>query len=469
MFVLLAAACTTEPDTAGDSVGSDDAGVHGTLSITHADGAVYKTSLALDDGTTLAVRATWDPDVPPRYTGERPTFMLARGSLGAGNFLDANGTKSWMQISSVVVEVVLPGGYSEDQASTGTFDYRGTVSQRAFAEAIRWAGGMRVDVDGNSIQDIIPDASRNLGLVGTSAGVNLGFGALAQDPLGLAFVQWVVAWEGPYTDQYLDVELMSYEFETNPTYEPGSCSDTSCPFTTEPERIMFDPDAASFTEEPLGAGRIDLEGVLYVDEDGDGHYTPGDFYYHMLAAPGPDGELACHPSVELSEVLDAQSERLFGEAGRPSWLPPTEWLRAYWLERDSSVVLPTLAAARPDLRIIVAGSEEDHIYRSIPDHPHVLGLNHYLQALGFEFVRLNPDSSYLTATIGLDPGSLPDNDAGTSPDWTEALEWLEPEGGRVPFDHFVPIAAVLELADRVHQDAWIANVPEPLLPVKPLI
>ncbi len=466
---LLFAACTSGSDSGDDPSDSADPGVHGELSITIPDGAVYKTSVPMDDGTLLAVRATWNPLTAERYAGERTTLLLARGSLSAGAFLEPQETGPWSRMGAVLVQVILPGGFSDGQVSTGEFDYRGVHSQDAFGAALEWTAGRRPDIDGKYIADIIPDASPEIGLVGMSAGVNLAFGALARDPSGLDFVKWMVAWEGPYTDQFLDVELMSYDFEMNPTYDLGSCGNTSCPFATEPDRIQFDPAGHSFTEDPLGAQEIDLDGVLYVDEDGDGHYAPDEFSWHMLSAPGPDGELACAPSLDLAQVIDAQSDRLFADSARPSWLPPTDWLEAYWATRDASVILPSLAAARPDLRIIVAGSQTDHIYKAVPDHPHVVALTHYLQDIGFEFVRLNPDAAYMGAALDADPSGLPDNDAGTAPTWPDTPDWLEPEGSRLPFDYFVPPSAALELDDRVHAGNWSPNLDRTLVAVPKIL
>ena len=143
-------------------------------------GAVVKTTIpfAAEPGAELAVRVTWNPQAPPRYEDGRPVVLLARGSLGAGTFLTGRSMTPWVQAGFVLVEMLLPGGSDDGQASTGTFDTRGPLGQLAFSEVANWAAGATNDATGRPFGELVPDALPWVGLVGTSAGVNLTLAAL---------------------------------------------------------------------------------------------------------------------------------------------------------------------------------------------------------------------------------------------------------------------------------------------------
>ena len=430
-------------------------------------GAVVKTTIpfAAEPGAELAVRVTWNPQAPPRYEDGRPVVLLARGSLGAGTFLTGRSMTPWVQAGFVLVEMLLPGGSDDGQASTGTFDTRGPLGQLAFSEVANWAAGATNDATGRPFGELVPDALPWVGLVGTSAGVNLTLAALGRDPTFTPGVRFVVAWEGPFTDQFVDVEFESPEFHLNPAYELGSCGDTTCDMPNLPALLAFDADAVGYTEVPLGADRVELQGVFYVDENADGFYSNPEYSWHMIAHGDTPGTLVTTPSVELSTMIDAEAERLFVDGVRPAWLPETDWLTEFWSSRDASLVIPELAAARADLPVIIAASRKDHIYVGVPDSPHVRSLTHVLQAQGFAFVRLNPDASYLSAMAGVEIDALPDNDAGDCPEWPDTTEWLEPEIGEGVLDRYAATAAALELADRVHEDNFVPNLAAPLFAV----
>ena len=465
MVLAVLFACTgaasQDPADAPDPVADDQAHVELPY------GAVVKTTIPFtgEPGATLAVRVTWNPQAPPRYEDGRPVILLARGSLGAGRFLTGRSMTPWVQAGFVLVEMLLPGGTDDGQTSTGTFDTRGPLGQLALAEVANWGAGATTDSTGRRITELVPDALPWLGLVGMSAGVNLTFGALGRDPAFTPGVRFVVAWEGPFTDQFVNVEFESPEFRLNPAHVLGSCGDTTCDMPDLPAMLAFDADAVGYTEAPLGADRVELEGLFYIDENADGAYTHPEYSWHMIADAGTLGAVVTTPSVELSTMIDAQADRLFVDGARPSWLPSTSWLAEFWSERDASLAIPDLARARPDLPIIIAASRKDHIYIGVPDSPHIRSLTHFLQAEGFAFVRLNPDASYLAPMADVAPDALPDNAAGTCPPWPDTPEWLEPEIGEGVLDRYAATAAALELADRVHEDNFAPNLAQPLFEV----
>ncbi|MSQ00967.1 MAG: hypothetical protein EXR71_03615 [Myxococcales bacterium] len=467
MFLAALFACTgATPDDSGARPGAvaDDG-----VAVALPYGAVLKTTIpfAAEPGAELAVRVTWNPQAPARYEDGRPVVLLARGSLGAGSFLTGRSMTPWIHAGFVLVEMLLPGGSDDGQTSTGTFDTRGPLGQLAFAEVANWGAGASRDGEGRTLSDLVPDALPWVGLVGTSAGVNLTLAALGRDPAFTPGVRFLVAWEGPFTDQFVDVEFESPEFHLNPAYELGSCGDTTCEMPTLPAMLAFDADAVGYTEVPLGADRVDLEGVFYVDENADGVYIYPEYSWHMIAHGDNPETLVTTPSVELSSMIDTEAERLFAGGARPAWLPSTEWLREFWSLRDASLVIPALALARPDLPFIVAASRKDHIYIGVPDSPHVRSLTHFLQAQGFSFVRLNPDASYLAAMADVPTDALPDNDAGDCPTWPDTPQWLEPELGEGILDRYAATAAALELADRVHQHDFAPNLTQPFFDVPP--
>lgn len=463
MLLWALAACTSASGDSGEPLPSWGSV---TVALPAADPVDTTIPASAEPGTELAVRVTWEPQLRPRYADGRPVVLVARGSLGAGTFLDARSIGPWKQAGFVVVEVILPGGSDQGRTSTGTFDTRGPIAQSAFADAALYAAGQLADQEGLTLGDRVHDALGWIGVLGMSNGVNFAWLSLHRRVTELDAVRFFVGWEGPYTDQFLDVELESYEFHLNPAYELGSCTDTECPMPALPAMLEFDAAAQSFTEKPLEAGRLDLPGILYVDEDGSGAYESPEYWWHMVSHGLPDGGYVCTPSVELSTMIDQESARLFPDGARPDWLPSTEWLTTFWSTRDASLILPELAAARPDLAIGVAASREDHIYRAVPDNPHIPAQTRFLLAQGFTFVRLNPDAAYLSALSGVPAEVLPDNAPGTAPVWPDTPDWLEPELQASLLDKYTAAAAALELADRVHEGRLAeGDLTAPIFPV----
>jgi hypothetical protein len=109
---------------------------------------------------------------------------------------------------------------------------------------------------------------------------------------------------------------------------------------------------------------------------------------------------------------------------------------------------------------IIVGTKKDHVQLA-PGSPHIVV--NYQGWSALPFVRLNPDAAYtehLFMVNGLDSTglALTDNPAGASVDFYNVDTMLEPEKPDTNYN----VAAILEMADRVHFDEWAPDLVETL-------
>tara|TARA_B100000683_G_scaffold256774_2_gene277654 strand:- start:958 stop:1455 length:498 start_codon:yes stop_codon:yes gene_type:complete len=139
----------------------------------------------------------------------------------------------------------------------------------------------------------------------------------------------------------------------------------------------------------------------------------------------------------------------------PEDLATPDEVDAVWSYRISTGKYPAIKENLPDLKVMLVFGKEGHVnpMRDIPQvHQAWEGLRF---GCGF-WVRLNPDAAYALYTTPDSSIVPPDNDANSEPDdWSEAFEWGhdKSQGSAKLFG----LAAVAEMADRVHENNWDDN------------
>jgi hypothetical protein len=328
-----------------------------------------------------------------------------------------------------------PGGYG----SGGTYDSRGPVSQQALKDILLFALNKKTDSEGFTLKELIPYANtENVGVVGWSNGGNITTVVFHKYGSELDGIDYYVGYENPAGDEYVVVDLGSRS-QPNPAYQPYS--------------TVLDPVEGSVSILDTTHLKFSLsEGAFYFDFNGNNVYDTGDYRCGYRDYNGL--------RYFSTEILKAASDKGIT-------LPPNiaglEEATAYWSERDMSRHFSQAASNMKTLRgVIVFSSSEDHV-QGTPDYPHiVVNYTGWLSA-GVDFVRLNPDSSYvktLFSLSGIDTTGVnfTDNDANITVTLYNAATMTEPELDVPLLDTYYITAAVLEMADRLQYNNWEPNL-----------
>lgn len=405
---------------------------------------VWVASESAPDGGIVA-RLTY-PD-RPRYGEGTAAVVEVPGADTAGsvNLPPRPAPNPYVAQGLIHVVFAFPGGGRPPLASGGTYDHRGLGSLRVLRDVVRFLRGEALTTAGCAVADLLPYAITQVGLVGLSNGGNTAVVALGLFGKEMA-VDWYVGWENPAGVPFTTVDLGGRE-EPNPAYVPASCRLTPDGVRCEVDysSLRWDPTARSGASGPRGSLGL---GVLYHDQNGSGRYEPGD--YALGAYTGTFG--GREKRVYSVQALEAAVARgLLGPW--PSDVATLEEARAFWAIRDMSRSYGAALAANPDLRVIVIGSVQDHV-QNTPDYPHLVLQYQGWREAGIPWIRLNPDSAYVSA---LAPGvrGAPDNDANSPVSYDSIRGLLAPES--VP-DPLLQLAAVLELSDRWTLARWEENL-----------
>lgn len=404
---------------------------------------VWIASESAPDGG-IVVRLTY-PD-RPRYGEGTAAVVEVPGADTPGSVDLPPHPKPNPYVAQGLIHVVFafPGGGRPPLPSGGTYDHRGQGSLRALRDVVRLLRGEALTTAGCAVADLLPYSITQVGLIGLSNGGNTAVAALGLFGGEMA-VDWYVGWENPAGVPFTTVDLGGRE-EPNPAYVPGTCRLTPDGVRCEVNyaNLRWDPTAHSGTTGPRGGPGL---GVLYHDLNGNSRYDPGDYALGTYTGTFGGREKRVH-SVQALEAAVARGLL----SPWPSDVATLEEARRFWEIRDMSRSYGAALAANPDLRVIVIGSVQDHV-QNTPDYPHlVLQYQGWVEA-GIPWIRLNPDSAYVSA---LAPGvrGAPDNDANIPVTYGNIRGLLAPES--VP-DPILQLAAVLELSDRWTFARWETN------------
>jgi hypothetical protein len=416
----------------------------------------------------LALKIFYPATANRRYAEGAPVAVFAPGGHGAGNIPQKTEDEDANRYGYIIIYFLMPGGASGDIRSGGSYDYRGPDCQRALADVLLYASGASEDSDGQTIAKRVPFAlTNNVGIIGSSNGGNLALTTLGFLGSELGAVKWFVAWESPIGDQTVTTELSTVEGQFNPYYIAGSSTVTECPWPGLDDVLAFDAHVPFVLIDPANNQPFSVNGVLFLDSNGNGVLDSTEISFHPLGGPGIISNGSHKPkaytSFELAQAVDGQSSRIFGNNAPPPWLANRSEVESYWSSRDGSLQIGAAHTARPDLMVISLASFEDHVQRQ-PDHPHVRSHVQGWLAAAQPFVRVNPDAAYLSYVTGLAADNFPDNDANRELPYPGIEPYLVPEqADNIRLDPFLTPAATIELADRVYRGDLSANLDQVLI------
>ena len=353
------------------------------------------------------------------------------------------------QIGMIHISYLWPGKSDPTGAkSDGTFDYGGEDSIQALRDVIRFASGQIADVDGfymNELMAMTP-LTDQVGLYAFShpgiAAVNVM--ALYGDEL--PNVGYLIGRENPTLDALSSVELGYWDEDrrpvNNPLYTyPGSYTATE--IVLDYRDVRWDP---TYTQPGW-----DYVGRAYLDLNGNGVLDGSDFAFGPRIPTMYDKR---YYSAALTLAL--RESGALTEASWPVDLATPEEARNMWPFRSSVQRYPELISQAPNLKVMLVFADRDHVQPSL-DKPHIHhAYDGFSHAAGL-WTRLNPDQAYVNWVSEEIGATFPDNPANTEPgNWMDIRSWSYRD--ILNAAKMVPLAAVAEMADRLHEAIWDDNL-----------
>lgn len=389
----------------------------------------------------------------PRYKEGAPVCVVVPGGETASGL---GFTTHVAQCGIVEVRFAFPGGGEANFTSSGKYDHRGVNCQKALRDVLLFAGGKKQDVEGRSLQKLVPFKvdSANLGVIGWSNGGNTAVITLDKFVDDLKFVQWIVFYETPLGSLFYPPCLGSAtDMFPNPHYRQGTAATGHV--LVDWRKLTWEIGASKNLGLHRKAGEPEVPGVAYFDENNDKRWEEeGEFALPYAVETGVEKQFYPPQATQALKRLG-----IFGKDWPKNVATPAE-AEKYFQERDGSLYLNDLAKQRPDLFVCVFGSQLDHMQRQ-PDHPHIaLNYNAWL-ANRVKFCRLNPDQVYVGAIALMNYRIFTESKPNVPVEADSIETYLEPEG-LIP-DYLFIEAAAAELADRKHTKKLDADLETPLV------
>ncbi len=402
------------------------------------------------EGGQIAVAVYSPSQENQRYKDGAPIVINIPGGDEKGSLEDPFD----MLYDVIKISFLFPGGVDTATGikSDGTYDHRGENCIKALRDVMKFAKGKLTDVNGKYLHEIISvnPLYNNVGIVGSSNGGNIAIVTLGLygDELNIS---WFVGWENPAGEQFVTVDLGS-ALQENPRYVPYSAKLTEngivCDIRYEDD-LKFDPDAIH--------PKKHYKGVLYLDLNSNDRFD-NSIDYPFGAIEGIfEGE---GKWVYSTPVLEKAKEQGLPDPLGTSFASIDE-AKEFWKIRDLSKFFDSVVAKLPELKIIMIGTQIDHVQGTI-DHPHIVVPYQAWIDKGIQWIRLLPDSAYI-AYLANQNIPAKDNDAFENINLYNIQEFLQPEAIH---DKYNISASILELCDRVYYNRWEPNLDAPLTGVE---
>ena len=397
------------------------------------------------EGGYIAVQVSL-PETGRYPDGASVVVEVATFLTGSGDFytsLDAT------ELGLIQVAYLWPGTTSPSTGahSDGTYDYGGEEGIKGLRDVLRYVTGQIPDRDGYYLAErlAITPLTDQVGLYAFSHPGIAAVNVLADYGDQVPGVRYLVGRENPTVDTITAVELGYFDdgrAVLNPLYDyPDDY--TPIAINLDYSSIRWDAD---YVDEARG-----YVGRPYFDLNDNGVVDASD---HPLGPRVPTMYDKRFYSTALTQAL--LDNGALSEADWPADLGTPIEAAELWPYRSSTHRYPALAARTPDLKAMLVFAIRDHV-QPTADKPHIhQAYDGFRHGAGL-WTRLNPDQAYVAA-LSAELGDL----VAEHPANTEPADWLEIEGwgypNRAGSQILVPLAAVAEMADRVHEDQWGADL-----------
>jgi len=339
----------------------------------------------------------------------------------------------------ITMTLMYPGrSDGEGQSSEGEDDFGGPDSVKALKDVLLFAMGEKNNSDGYSLKELsgIEPLYSDVGIYAFSHPGIAATAVLGSYPDELENIAYLVGRENPTSDLFSSLELGHWNSEgktrvaePNPLYEyPEDYSSTS--IDLDYSSIDYDQS----TESP------------YFDTNQNGKLDSTEF---SLGTQVPNMFGKRYYSSALLHALEDN-----GALTASSWptdLATPEEADATWPARES---LPYYSTLSTNLHVMLVFAEQSHVQVS-PDQPSIHQAYDGFDAAGI-WIRLNPDSSYVDELTEDSTEQYTERSANTEPsNWLDIVSWAY---GTSSYSGIVPMAGILEMADRAHSQDWSDNL-----------
>jgi hypothetical protein len=386
-----------------------------------------------------------------RYADGAPVIVEVNTFFTGENKGFAEG-KETTAIQAIHVSYLWPG--RQDQASgarsDGEYDYGGDQGIAALRDVIRFASGLQPNSDGFYLKDLVAIAplADNVGLYAFSHPGIAATNVLARHGRDLPKLKFFVGRENPTVDTVSCMEIGYWGDQRQPVQNqyysyPGSYSATA---------ISLDYSKVSWR-----VGGVAYQSGVPVIGGPSGEFVTGQQVPKMW-------DKRYYSQGLTQALLDTGARTL---ANWPTDVATPDEARAAWPSRMTTQSYATLKQTAPNLKVLLLFADDDHV-QVVADKPHVHQAWDGFRKTADLWVRLNPDREYGKWAKQSTGGGMPDNPARSEPaDWALAKDWAyaarEIQGAAT----FMKLAALAEMADRVHEGNWNDNLDAVLVNAPP--
>ncbi|NOZ71436.1 MAG: hypothetical protein GXP38_05905 [Chloroflexi bacterium] len=399
----------------------------------------------------IAVRISL-PTAPRYADGASVVVDIATFFTSANDFqedLDAPA------LGLIRIAYLWPGKSSRSgAASDGTYDYGGETDIQALRDVIRFASGQIPDKDGRYLADLIPihPLTDQVGLYAFSHPGIAAVNVLALYGEQLPHVGYFVGRENPTVDTISAVEIGHWADDGSAVYNPLY----QYPDSYTPTQIILDYSSARWDADYSDSHSSYL-GRPYFDLNDNGLRDSSD-YTLGYKVPSMFGKRVY--STAMTQALHDNGS--LSDADWPADLATPAEAASWWAFRSSTQRYPNLTTKAPNLKVMLVFARRGHVLPA-PDKPQIhQAYDGFHHGAGL-WTRLNPDAAYLIAlNPRWGPGDVPEHPANTEPsDWNQIEDWAYPNSAIA--NTMASLAAVAEMADRLHENRWEADLDEVLL------
>ena len=417
-----------------------------------APGETIYTHINSPENGSIAVRV----DIPqhPRFGDQVPivvvasTWFVDKYNLEETPFhLEFNPVKYGL----LVITHLWPGKTDPDSgvSSAGQYDFGGPDSIAALRDTINFALGKTADVDGNYLNDLIQPEPlyNNVGLFASSHAGVVATNVMAYHGESFPELKYFVGRENPTMAEMYPLEIGHFNTGHKPIYNP-----------------YYDPQA--YTPTTLS---VDYSHLTWIQNDtfleGRPVFIVPNGRDYVLDDKGPNIDGKRWFSHSLTQAL--WENGVFLENNWPSDVATPEETAEFWPYRETINNYGAIGDKLPELRVMLPFASYDHV-QTAPDKPHIRQAYDGFHKTAGLWTRLNCDLSYVQSEVhpsASQENGFPDHPANTEPrNWSiEAESWgFE---GRLAGEltaKTVPLACVVEMAERVWADNWQPDLDAPL-------
>ena len=419
------------------------------LSVTPPGGTMI-TYVPSDSGD-IAVQVSL-PETPRYPDGAGVVVEVATFLTSSGDFYTSLDVT---ELGLIQVAYLWPGTTSSSTGahSDGTYDYGGEEGTKGLRDVLRYVTGQIPDRDGFYLAErlAITPLTDQVGLYAFSHPGIAAVSVLAFYGDQVPGVSYLVGRENPTVDTITAVEVGYFDDTGQPVLNPLY----HYPDDYGPTTISLDYSSIRWDADYLDEAR-GYSGRPYFDINGNTVLDEGD---HALGPRVPTMYGKRFYSAALTQAL--LDNGALSEADWPAELATPAEAAALWSYRSSVQRYPDLATRTPNLKVMLVFAMHDHV-QPAADKPHIHQAYEGFRHGAGLWTRLNPDQAYVAA-LSAELGDLvPEHPANTEPaDWLTIESWGYPKRARA--NVLVPLAAVAEMADRVHENRWDADLDQVLV------